>query len=141
MTSSARTDRAAELAGVAERAMSTAYAPYSGFPVGAALGATDGRVFAGCNVENAAYGVGTCAERVALGAAISAGARSFDLLVIRTGSDAPSPPCGACRQALAEFAPDLTIESYGRAGPPARWRLDELLPHAFRLNAPKPDSE
>jgi len=121
------------LRGIAESAMHAAYAPYSGFRVGAALRARDGRIFAGCNVENASYGVTLCAERVALGTAIAAGAREFDRLVISSaGADAASP-CGACRQALSEFAPALRIVSC-TGDIVKEWGLDELLPHAFRLD-------
>lgn len=115
-------------------AMRRAYAPYSDFPVGAALRSPDGRVFEGCNVENAAYGLGNCAERVALGAAVAAGAREFDLLVVASRDRRPAPPCGACRQVLAEFAPDLQVRSITSDGETAEWSLRELLPHAFGPN-------
>ena len=108
-----------------------AYAPYSHFRVGAALRATDGTVVAGCNVENAAFPSGTCAERGALAAAIATGHRDFDLLVVATDAAEPTPPCGMCRQALVEFSPELEVLSVTRAGKEARWRLAELLPHAF----------
>ena len=84
------------------------YVPYSGYPVGAALLAKDGRVFTGCNVENAAYGNTLCAERTALCKAVSEGAREFAMIAIAARGSAPFP-CGACRQSLYEFAPDLRV--------------------------------
>ena len=125
---------ARSLRDVAEEAREHAYAPYSGFRVGAALRADDGRVFAGANVENAAYGLGNCAERAAVAAAITAGARTFDALALVSDGDAPEPPYGACRQVLAEFAPQLLVTSYGQNGEVAEWTVDELLPHRFRLH-------
>jgi cytidine deaminase len=118
--------RAAALA-----AMQRAYAPYSDFRVGAALVGVDGSVFAGCNVENSAYPAGICAERGALAAAVAGGVRRFDLLVVATEADEPTPPCGMCRQALVEFAPDLAIVTYTTHGGEAQWSLTTLLPHPF----------
>lgn len=112
-------------------AMERAYAPYSSFPVGAALLGTDGSVTEGCNVENAAYPAGTCAERAALAAAVARGLRSFRTIVIATSAAEPTPPCGMCRQALIEFSPDLEVISVTGSGKEARWRLSDLLPHAF----------
>ena len=100
------TDR--ELLDMAIAAREFAYAPYSKYKVGAALEAEDGRVFTGCNIENAAYGNTICAERTALGKAISEGARSFTRIAIASSGSVPFP-CGACRQSLYEFAPDLRI--------------------------------
>ena len=118
--------RAAALA-----AMERAYAPYSDFRVGAVLVGADGSVFAGCNVENSAYPAGICAERGALAAAVAGGVRRFVLLVVATEADAPTPPCGMCRQALVEFAPDLAIVSCTTHGGEAQWRLAALFPHPF----------
>ncbi|MGI9089634.1 MAG: cytidine deaminase [Gemmatimonadaceae bacterium] len=126
--------RDSSLRAVAEGAMSHAYAPYSNFRVGAAVKSGDGRVFAGANVENASYGLGMCAERAAIATAVTAGARTFDALALVSDSDGPVSPCGACRQVLAEFAPDLRIISYGLNGEIAEWTVAELLPHQFRLN-------
>lgn len=115
----------------ARLAMTRAYAPYSRFRVGAALLTSDGRIVEGCNVENASYPVSLCAERAALGAAVSGGAREFAALAIVTDAAAPTPPCGMCRQALAEFAPTLPVVSVTLDGRQARWTLDELLASAF----------
>lgn len=112
-------------------AMERAYAPYSGFRVGAALLATDGSVTEGCNVENAAYPAGICAERAAVATAVSRGVRSFRALVIATEGESPASPCGMCRQVLIEFAPELAVVSVTSGGAEARWTLAELFPHAF----------
>jgi cytidine deaminase len=134
--SPALTDRV--LTVLRERAFATldrAYAPYSSFRVGAALLGTDGSVTEGCNVENAAYPAGICAERGALACAVARGVRSFEALAIATEASEPTPPCGMCLQALAEFAPRLTVLSVTRAGQAARWTLGELLPHAFAADS------
>lgn len=111
--------------------MRRAYAPYSGFRVGAALAGTEAQLFTGCNVENAAYGSSICAERGAVLAAVAHGVRDFDRLVIATEADEPAPPCGACRQVLAEFNPRLAITSCTTRGAEQRWNLSELLPYPF----------
>ncbi len=120
-----------ELRERAAGAMDAAYAPYSGFRVGAALLAADGSIAVGCNVENASYPAGVCAERVALGAAVTQGHRHFLAIAIATEAEAPTPPCGVCRQALVEFSPDLVVLSVTRGGHEARWSLGDLLPNAF----------
>ena len=123
-----------ELRALRERAlaaMSRAYAPYSRFQVGAALLGSDGSIVEGCNVENAAFPAGTCAERAALGTAVTRGVRAFRTIVIATSGEAPVSPCGMCRQALIEFSPELEVISITRSGAEARWRLSDLLPHAF----------
>ncbi len=120
-----------DLRAAADAARANAWCPYSHFSVGAALVADDGRVFVGCNVENASYPAGICAERVALGTAVAAGARRFSRVVITSAATEPTPPCGICRQALVEFAPDLDIVAYATDGRTARWSLAELLPAPF----------
>lgn len=114
----------------ARRAQQQAYCPYSNYRVGAALLAEDGRVFTGCNVENASYGLTVCAERSAVFTAVSSGARKFRRIVVATDSEPPAPPCGACRQVLAEFGAELEVESVGPTQT-KRWRIGELLPDAF----------
>lgn len=111
-------------------AKSRAYAPYSKFPVGAALETTDGNVFQGCNVENLSFGLTICAERSAVSAAVSAGFRAFKRIVIVSDSKQPISPCGACRQVLAEFAPALEIISASCDGERYETTLDLLLPRA-----------
>jgi cytidine deaminase len=114
----------------ARAAQAQAYAPYSNFRVGAALESDSGDVFVGCNVENASYGLTICAERAAVCAAVSAGARRFRRAVVVSDSDPPAAPCGACRQVLSEFGPDLRVEAIGPKAS-AAWTMAELLPAAF----------
>ncbi len=107
-----------------------AYAPYSGFHVGAAVLA-GGRAFAAPNVENAAYPLSVCAERNAVAAAVAAGERSIEAVAVVSDNEEPTPPCGGCRQVLSEFGPEMLIVSEGSGRQRAEWRLSEVLPHAF----------
>ena len=120
-----------ELVAAALSARNQAYAPYSKFLVGAALLSEDVRIFTGCNVENASYGLTICAERNAVFAAVAAGCRTFTHIVIATDTPQPTPPCGACRQVLFEFSPNLIIGLATPAGLQSRHTLGELLPGAF----------
>lgn len=125
-----------ELYNMATEAAKGAYAPYSGFHVGAALLCEDGTVFTGCNVENAAYSVTVCAERVTLFSAVAAGHRRFKAIAVAGSADGdftkPCPPCGVCRQALAEFCDGSmpVILADGKGGV-AEYSLDSLLPLSF----------
>ncbi|MBQ3135681.1 MAG: cytidine deaminase [Oscillospiraceae bacterium] len=123
------TDR--QLAELALDARKHAYVPYSNFKVGAALLCSDGTVFTGCNVENAAYGSTICAERTALVKAVSEGQRSFTAIAIAGSGDDFCWPCGSCRQMLFEFAPDLRVLAVRPDGQFQTTALTELLPHAF----------
>jgi len=114
----------------ARAAMRNAHAPYSEFQVGAAIEAADGTIHVGCNVESASYGLTICAERMALGAAVAAGATALRRVVVTTDVDPPAAPCGACRQLLAEFGLDLEVIAVG-PGSERRWTLRQLLPDAF----------
>ena len=114
----------------AREARSRAYAPYSGFHVGAALESVEGAVFVGCNVESASYGLTLCAERVAVGAAVVAGHVRFRRLALSVDGTAPLPPCGACRQVLADFGVDLRVTSEA-GGRTQEWWLRELFPEPF----------
>jgi len=119
------------LARAAVAALGNAYSPYSKICIGAALEAEDGRVFTGCNVENASYGLTICAERTALFAAVAGGARRFRTIVIATDREEAWMPCGACRQTLLEFAPKLRVLVQGRDGVRTETTLAHLLPEAF----------
>jgi cytidine deaminase len=124
----------ASLREAAMRALENAYAPYSSFRVGAALRTKDGQLITGCNMENSAYGLAICAETLAVAYAVSQGLTEFEEIAIATEDSEPTPPCGACRQVLNEFAPNIRVSSYTRDGQEATWTLDELLPHAFVLH-------
>ena len=123
------TDR--ELINLAFNASERAYAPYSGYKVGAALECGDGVVFLGCNVENAAYGSTICAERTAACKAISEGRHDFMRIAVAAMGDDYAMPCGACRQFLNEFAPEMEVLAARADGHYVSYKLNELLPRAF----------
>lgn len=118
------------LVDAARSAMRRAYAPYSGYRVGAALLTRDGVVVSACNVENVSYGLTLCAERAAVARAVADGERGFSMIAVTTDDSEEITPCGACRQVLAEFAPDMTVVTEG-TGKRRRWPLTDLLPARF----------
>ena len=120
-----------ELKAAAVAMLDRAYIPYSHFPVGAALECSDGTVFTGCNIENAAFGPTICAERTAVAKAVSEGHRDFVRIVIAGRSRELCVPCGVCRQVLREFAPNIEIICLNGAGEERTFTLEELLPHSF----------
>jgi cytidine deaminase len=128
--------QARALVAAARRVRGNALAPYSKFLVGAAVLDERGRVHVGCNVENASYGLTVCAERNAVAAAVAAGARRILGVAVVTAAQPAAPPCGACRQVLAEVAADdamVLLAPVRGSAPPERWKLGDLLPRAFRL--------
>ena len=120
-----------ELIRAALDARNHAHAPFSNFLVGAALQDESGRIFTGCNVENATYGLTICAERVAVFKAISEGARKFAAIAVTADTDVLTPPCGACRQILWEFCGDVELTLVNLAGKIETLRLKELFPRPF----------
>lgn len=120
-----------ELKAAAIAMLDRAYCPYSHFPVGAALECADGTVFTGCNVENAAYPAGICAERNAIAHAVAEGHTDFTRIVIAGRGEGFCTPCGICRQVMREFAPELEIVCLNGAGESQTFTLPELLPHSF----------
>jgi cytidine deaminase len=122
---------ASELVTAARRARRHAHAAYSHFKVGAALEAGDGTVVTGCNIENATYGLTICAERVAMFKALSEGHRKFRRVAVVADTDAPTPPCGACRQILWEFGGDLEVILANLRRETGRHQLRDLLPLPF----------
>lgn len=122
-----------ELFEAALRARLRAHAPYSKFCVGAAVLVEGGEILAGCNVENASYGLSVCAERNAIGRSVSTlGRRKLKAVAIVADTAPPSPPCGMCRQVMAEFAdPDLPVRCRNLRGKEKRYVLGKLLPNAF----------
>ncbi len=124
--------QARDLMAAAVEAMRFAYAPYSRFPVGAALLVADGRVFTGANVENSSYGLTICAERAAVFKAVTEGAHDLRAIAVTGRDETPCTPCGACRQVMYEFNPELVV-ILGSPGGPVQHSLAELLPLGFRL--------
>ena len=122
-----------DLLEAAKRAHQNAYAPYSGFHVGAALRAASGAVYAGANVENASYGLGRCAEQSAVQALVSAGERTFSEIVVYTTAPEPASPCGACRQVMFEFAENAAVFLVNDQGVVKPWTVEGLLPGGFKL--------
>ena len=124
-----------KLEAAARGAARHSYSPYSSFPVGAAVLTENGKIYSGCNVENASFGLTLCAERVALFSAVAAGLRNFKILLLYTPTPRPCLPCGACRQVLREFVQDVRV--IGLCDGPERldMTLDILLPHAFEPSA------
>ena len=116
----------------AEAIRAKAYAPYSRFQVGAAILADDGQIYSGCNIENAAYPQGNCAEASAISAMIAGGAKRITRIYVTGPGAAPVTPCGGCRQRIREFADlDVTVISHGVEGAPLVQTLEQLLPHSF----------
>lgn len=120
-----------QMIAMARRARDFAFAPFSRFKVGAAIRTRDGRIFTGCNVENASFGLTLCAERTAIFKAISEGTREFTQVVIVTDAAKLTPPCGACRQVLWEFAPDAEVILANVRGRTKRMKMSALLPSPF----------
>lgn len=130
MNSSGKT--AEELIEMASQARQLSYSPYSRFKVGAAVECSDGRIFTGCNVENSSYGLTMCAERVALGKAISEGAREFTRVAVIADAHAPVPPCGACRQVISELCGNqVEVVMSDLNGRIETHAISQLLPEAF----------
>jgi len=115
------------------RSRGNAVSKRSGFSVGAAIEAEDGTIYGGCNVENSTYGLTVCAERVAIWKALSEGVRRFRAVAVVTGADEPTPPCGACRQILWEFAGDVPVVSATAGGKRKLYRMSDLLPEPFEF--------
>ena len=119
------------LVAAAAIARGRAYAPFSGFLVGAALETENGTIIFGCNIESASYGLTMCAERTAIFKGVSEGYRSFTRIAVVTDAATPTPPCGACRQLLWEFAPDAEVILANMSGKAVRYTVRELLPDGF----------
>lgn len=115
----------------AKQARENAHAPYSNFRVGAALRGSSGRIFSGCNVENATYGLTVCAERVAIFKAISEGERGFSAIAVVTDTEKLTPPCGACRQLIWEFCGDVPVTMANLGGKRETLQMKELFPKPF----------
>lgn len=121
-----------DLIKMAIESLNKAYAPYSGFKVGAVVVTSSGKIFTGCNIENSSYGLTICAERVAIFSAIAAGERQIEKLVVVADTPEPVSPCGACRQVMSEFG-DFEVILANLVGKYNTTRVSELLPYAFKL--------
>ncbi len=132
-----KTARAEELLAAAHQAAEKAYAPFSGFRVGAAILTRSGKVFTGCNVENSSYGLTNCAERTAIFSAVAAGELSaeheLEAIAVVNAEDVICSPCGACRQVIFEFGPDATVIFRSHSGQMTEVAARDLLPEGFRL--------
>ena len=115
----------------AEKVRKKAYTPYSKFKVGAAVLSADGKIFTGCNIENASFGMSVCAERVAIFKAISEGSTEFEAIAVIGDTDKPCSPCGACRQVISEFGEDIPLIMANLKGDVKIKKIRELLPEAF----------
>jgi cytidine deaminase len=131
---------ASDLVAAARRARENAHARFSNFKVGAALETADGTIVTGCNIENATYGLTMCAERVAMFKALSEGHRTFTRIAVVADTEAPTPPCGSCRQILWEFGGDLEVILANTTKEAARWRLKDLLPLPFDARFLEPEA-
>jgi cytidine deaminase len=120
-----------EMRAAARAAMKNAYCRYSKFRVGAAVLSAEGEIFAGCNVENASYGLTMCAERNAIFQAVAKGRRDITAVVIVTATKESTPPCGACRQVINEFGPEAEVFLFGKGKAGTKFKLSKLLPRAF----------
>ncbi len=126
-----------KLIAAAREVRKNAYAKFSGFEVGAAILTDDGKIITGCNVENSSFGLTICAERTAVFKAVSEGEKKFKAIVVASGSNPPARPCGACRQVLYEFNPDMKILCVNSNNEKDNFVLSDLLPEGFRLRKPE----
>ena len=133
MSDSLTTEETVKLVEAARQAAKQAYAPYSGFSVGAAVLTGDGGVYSGCNVENVSYGLTICAERTAVVKAVSEGHRDFRAVAIYADTEQYCSPCGACRQVIAEFGPHITVIRANKHGKYLTSTIEELLPGGFNV--------
>ncbi|AZR73149.1 cytidine deaminase [Anoxybacter fermentans] len=115
----------------AKSARKKAYTPYSNFQVGAALLTKNGKIYEGCNIENASYGLSNCAERTAIFKAVSEGEKEFEAIAVVADTLKPVPPCGACRQVISEFNPKMKVILGNLKGDVSEYTIDQLLPGAF----------
>jgi cytidine deaminase len=120
-----------ELIEVAKKVREKAFAPYSNFKVGSAVATTDGKVFTGCNIESASYGLTVCAERVAIWKAVSEGEKDFEEIVVVVDTEKLTPPCGTCRQIIWEFCGDVPVTMANLHGDVETVSMKDLLPRAF----------